>query len=135
MPKRKTMDRHTFLAWTSGSQWMLFLAVILIIVSWAERKKGIQAAGQILFFLLGLFSFWIILSKQIVVPEVLQGQGSPAEAKALTYFSGLLAAGIMGLTAFLLGWRRSKWAKPVNIVLVAAGLLLFFMVYHLQRQP
>ncbi|MGV8095037.1 MAG: hypothetical protein AB2L24_24550 [Mangrovibacterium sp.] len=128
------MDRHTFLTWTTSSQWILFFAVILIIFSWVEKKKNIQLAGQILFFLLGAFSFWIIFSKQITVPEVLQGQDTPVEAKALTYFSGLILTGTLGLTAFLLGWRNSKWVKPVNIILVITALVLFFMVYHLQQQ-
>lgn len=128
------MDRHTFLAWTTSSQWILFLAVILIIFSWVERKKGIQQAGQILFFLLGIFSLWIILSGQIGIPNVLQGQDPPVEAKALTYFSGLMVTGVLGLIAFFLGWRQSRWVKPVNMILVAAALLLFFMVYHLQQQ-
>jgi predicted membrane channel-forming protein YqfA (hemolysin III family) len=128
------MDRHIFLAWTTSSQWILFLAVILIIFSWIEQKKQIQQAGQILFFLLGIFSLWIILGEQIVVPDGLQGGETPVEARALTYFSGLVLTGILGLVAFLLGWRQSKWVKPVNIILVTTALVLFFMVYHLQKQ-
>lgn len=134
MSKVKKMDRHTFLIWTTSSQWILFLAVTLIIFSWVERRKVIQLAGQVLFFLLGIISLWIILSGQIMVPEVFQGQPPPAEARALTYFSGLIVTGGIGLAAFLLGWFQSKWVKPVNIILVAAALLLFFMVYHLQQQ-
>ena len=111
LSKIKIMDRHTFLAWTTSSQWILFLAVILIIFSWIEQKKRIQQAGQILFFLLGIFSLWIILGKQIVVPDVLQGEETPVEARALTYFSGLVLTGILGLVAFLLGWSQSKWVK------------------------
>jgi len=128
------MDRHTFLTWTTGSQWILFLAVILIIFSWAERKKRIQQAGQVLFFLLGIFSLWILASRQIVVPDVLQGQAPPVEAKALTYFFGLMVTGVLGMTGFFLGWRQSTWVKPVNIILVVTALFLFFMVYKLQRQ-
>jgi|GEM_PF-314406 len=132
--KKQKMDRHLFLAWTSSSQWILFLAVILIIYSWIEKKKRIQQAGQILFFLLGTFSLWIILSGQIVVPEVPTAPDTPVEAKALTYFYGLIMTGILGLLSFLLGWRQSRWLKPVNIMLVSAALILFFMVYHLQQQ-
>lgn len=133
LSKTKTMDRYTLLAWTTSSQWILFLAVILIIFSWIEQKKRIQQAGQILFFLLGIFSLWIILDEQIVVPDVLQGEETPVEAKALAYFSGLVLTGILGLIAFLLGWRQPKWVKPVNIILFATALILFFMVYHLQK--
>ncbi|MDD4189951.1 MAG: hypothetical protein PHI28_01350 [Mangrovibacterium sp.] len=128
------MDRHAFLAWTSGSQWILFLAMILIIFSWVEQKKGVQPAGHILFVLLGIFSLWMILSGQIAVPKVPNGQIPSAEVKALTYFSGLVITGAMGLAALLLKWCGSKWVKLVNGLLVAFALLLFFMVYQLQRQ-
>jgi hypothetical protein len=132
--KTKNMDRHTFLAWTTSSQWVLFLAVALIIFSWIERKKRIQEAGQILFFLLGIFSLWIILSRQIAVPEFVQVGETSVEAKALAYFTGLVLTGALGLVAFLLGWVQPRWVKPVNIILVVTALFLFFMVYRLQQQ-
>jgi predicted membrane channel-forming protein YqfA (hemolysin III family) len=128
------MDRHIFLALTTSSQWMLFLAMALIIFSWIEQKKRILQAGQMLFLLLGVLSLWIILGGLIPVPDVLPREETPVEAKALTYFSGLVLTGILGFASFLLGWRQSKWTKPVNIVLVAIALALFFMVYHLQQQ-
>jgi hypothetical protein len=128
------MDRHTFLTWTSGSQWILFVAVILIVFSWIEHKKGLQQAGQILFFLLGTISLWIILSGQIVLPETVPGTKVPVEAKALTYFSGLVMNGILGLAAFVLGWKNRWLVKPLNILLVVTSLVLFFMVYHLLQQ-
>lgn len=128
------MDRYTFLAWTTSSQWILFLAVILIIFSWVEQKRKIQQAGQLLFFLLGTFSLWVILNGQIVVPDIEQGEETPVEANALTYFFGLVLTGVLGLTSLVLGWKQSKWVKPLNVVLILIALALFFMVYHLQQQ-
>ena len=127
------MDRQAFLALTSGAQWALFLAVGLIIFSWIERRKIIQQAGHLLFFFLGIFSLWVIFSHQIAVPEVLPNQPAPAEARALTFFSGLLVTACLGLVGFILGLVKSSWAKVVNLVLVPVALFLFFMVYHLQR--
>ncbi len=128
------MERQTFLALTTSSQWLLFLAIALIIFSWIERKKRIQQAGQLLFFLLGIFSLWVILSGQIDVPVVTLNQPAPAEAKALTYFSGLLLTAMIGLAGFLLGLVNSTWTKITNLILVPVGIFLFFMVYQLQRQ-
>lgn len=128
------MDRQTFLALTTSSQWILFLAVSLIIYSWVERRKRFQQAGQLLFFLLGIFSFWVIFTHQIVVPEVLAQQPAPKEAQALTYFSGLLLTGGLGLAGYILGLIRTSWAKVPNLILVPVALFLFFMVYQLQRQ-
>ncbi len=129
------MNRHLFLAWTTSSQWILFLAVILIIFSWVEKKQKIRQAGQILFFLLGVFALWIILSDRISVPEsVLKGK-VPPEVRALTYFWGLVLTGITGLASFLLEWRKSGPAKLLTVITTILGILLFFMVYHLQRLP
>ena len=127
------MDRHLFLAWTTSTQWILFIAVIMIIISWIDRKKKIRQAGQILFFLLGLFSLWILLSKQIAVPEVQQTAVAPPELMALTYFSGLVITGIIGLAGFMVGLAQLRWERFVNVILVTSALLLFFMVYNLQQ--
>jgi hypothetical protein len=128
------MDRQTFLALTSSSQWVLFLAIGLIIFSWVEKKKFIQQSGQLTFFLLGIFALWVILTKQIVVPEMLPGAPVPAEAKAITYFMGLMVTGIIGLLTFVLSLVKPTWTRFAHIVLVPSGLALFFMVYELQKQ-
>jgi hypothetical protein len=129
------MDRQTFLALTSSSQWVLFLAIGLIIFSWVEKKKFIQQSGQLTFFLLGIFALWVILAKQIVVPDMLPGAPVPAEAKAITYFMGLMVTGVIGLLAFTMSLFKPAWTRFANIVLVTSGLPLFFMVYELQRIP
>lgn len=133
MDKFVIMDRQTFLTLTTSSQWVLFLAIGLIIFSWIEKKKLIQQFGQAAFFLLGIFALWVILSDQIVVPEMVAKNLVPVEAKALTYFSGLVVIGFVGLLAFVLGAVKSSWTKFANMILVAVGMALFFMVYQLQR--
>ena len=127
------MDRQAFLTLTTSTQWILFLAIGLIIYSWIEKKRLFQQVGQIGFFLLGVFAMWVILSHQIVVPEVPKGANPPAEAIAMTYFSGLIAAGAIGAFAFIMGLLKSSWAKFINMILVPVGIALFFMVYQLQR--
>lgn len=127
------MDRQAFLALTTSSQWILFLGVGLIIYSWIEKKRLIQQLGQGAFFLLALFALWIILTGQIVIPEQVKRAAVPVEVKALTYFTGLVVTGGISVLAFILGLMRSGWGKVVNMILVAVGIALFFMVYQLQR--
>jgi len=127
------MERQTFLSLTTTSQWILFSAMALVIFSWAERKKVVQQAGQLLFFMLGIFSLWIILSGKIIVPHNLPGQPAPLEARMLTYFSGLIITSFLGLVGFILNWRQSSWTKFINLILMPVALFLFFMVYHLQQ--
>ncbi|WP_159519215.1 hypothetical protein [Sunxiuqinia indica] len=127
------MDRQAFLTLTSTSQWILFLGIGLIIYSWTKKKQLFQQLGQGTFVVLALFALWVILGDQITVPEITNGQEPPVEAKALTYFSGLVIAGVIAIVGFVLGLKKSSWAKFPNLFLVGGGLALFFMVYELQR--
>ncbi len=133
MSKTNTMERQAFLTLTTSSQWILFLAIGLIIFSWVEKKRLYQQLGQGTFVLLGLFALWILLTDQIVLPAVVSDQVVPVEAQALSYFSGLLISGFVAIVAFLLGQAKPRWARFFNMGLVAIGLALFFMVYQLQR--
>lgn len=133
MSKIKKMERQTFLSLTTTSQWILFLAMALVIFSWAEHKKVVQQAGQLLFFMLGIFSLWIILSGKISVPDSLPEQPALLEERMLTYFSGLIIISFLGLIGFILNWRQSSWTRFINLILMPVALFLFFMVYQLQQ--
>jgi hypothetical protein len=127
------MDRQLFLTLTTSSQWTLFLALAAIIFSWIERKKWIQIAGQALFVILALFSLWVITSGIIPVPPMAPEAPAPPEARALTFFSGLSICGAVAATGLILHAVKSSWVKIPNLILVPVGLMLFFMVYNLQR--
>jgi hypothetical protein len=127
------MERQAFLTLTTSSQWVLFLAIGLIIYSWVDKKIMFQQLGQVVFTLLGIFALWVVLSHQIRIPEVAKGAKPPVEAMALSYFSGLIGTGVIGLFAFIMGLVKSSWAKFINIILIPVALSLFFMVYQLQR--
>lgn len=127
------MDRQSFLTLTTSSQWILFIALALIIYSWIDKKIKFQVSGQIVFVALAVYAIWIIVSKQIIVPEVAAGIPAPPEARALTFFSGLIACGIFAAIGLLLNFLKSTYAKIPNLILVPFGIFLFFMVYQLQR--
>lgn len=127
------MDRQLFLTLTTSSQWTLFLALAAIIFSWIERKKWMQIAGQSLFVILALFSLWVMNSGIIIVPEVAADAAAPPEARALSFFLGLSICGAIALIGLILHLIKSSWVKVPNLVLVPVGLMLFFMVYNLQR--
>jgi len=127
------MDRQSFLLLTTSSQWFLFLAMILIIYSWAEHKKKIRLVGDALFFLLGIFSAWVLFTRQIKVPVVPEGMTSPPEAKAIVYFTGLTFLAVLGLIAFLTRNKKKIWQNAIHTILLLSGLAMFFMVYQLQR--
>ena len=108
------MDRQAFLTLTTSSQWALFLAIALLILSWIEQKKIFQQAGQLLLFLLGLFSSWIIASGQIIATEIIPGQAASVETQALSYFHWLLLTGFLGLLGFVLSLVKPKVGKNTN---------------------
>ncbi len=128
------MDRQVFLTLTTSSQWTLFLAIALLILSWVERKKIYQQGGQLLLFLLGLFSSWIITSGQIVATEIIPDQAASAETQALSYFHWLLVTGFLGLLGFVFSLVKPKWAKIPTLIAIPISMVLFFMVYQIQRQ-
>ncbi|WP_299579860.1 hypothetical protein [uncultured Sunxiuqinia sp.] len=127
------MDRQAFLTLTTSSQWVLFLAIGLIIYSWIEKRQLFLQLGQGTFWVLALFALWVLSSGQLVVPELAPGDAVPAEVKARAFFAGLVVSGAVSVVAFVLGRMQSVWGKRVSILLVALGLGLFFMVYELQR--
>ncbi|WP_163707807.1 hypothetical protein [Mangrovibacterium lignilyticum] len=127
------MDRQIFLGITTSAQWILFLALSLIIYSWIDRKKWLQLTGQGLFVALALFAVWVMNSGIITVPEVGDGISAPAEARALTFFLGLSILGVVAVIGLVLNYLKSSARKIPNLILVPVGIFLFFMVYQLQR--
>jgi len=127
------MDRQLFLLITTSSQWFLFLAMILILYSWAENKEKIRWIGDGLFFLLGVFSAWVVITHQVIVPVISEGMITPPEAKAIVYFIGLTILGVVGLVAFMIRKKKKIWQNIIHAILLLGGLSMFFMVYQLQR--
>jgi len=127
------MDRLSFLLLTTSSQWILFFAMILILYSWAEHKEKIRWVGDGLFFLLGVFSSWVLITGQIKVSVVPGEMTASPEAKAIVYFIGLLFLAVLGLIAFLIRKKKKIWQDTIHTILLLGGLAMFFMVYQLQR--
>ncbi|WP_372774163.1 hypothetical protein [Mangrovibacterium sp.] len=127
------MERHIFLSLTTSSQWILFVGISLLIYSWIERKRWLQIAGELLFVALALFALWVIKSGMVVVPDVAEGATAPVEARLLTFFAGIALLGIVATIGLVLQHLKSSYAKIPILILVAAGVLLFFMLNHLQR--
>ena len=128
------MDRHYFLTLTTSSQWLLFLAVSMILYARVENREKLFQGGQVLLIILGLFSSWILWSHQIVVPDTVAGGGeAPPEARALTFFSGMIVLAVTGIAGIFFGRKRLKVQKILTVVQFLIGLFFFFMVYHLQK--
>lgn len=127
------MDRQLFLTLTTSAQWLLFISLALLIYSWVDKKRWIQLAGLGCFVALAIYSAWVMLSGIIVVPPVEAGAPAPHEAKALTFFLGLVGCGALAIIGLVLNFAKPQFAKIPTFLLVPAALMLFFMVYHLQR--
>ena len=112
------------------SQVSLFAGIGMLIFAWVEKKIWIEKAGQLLFVAMGMMAAWIILNGNLKFPEPVDGNMTK-EVKTIFFLFGLIATSLTGLAAFILRSMKSKFAAWLNVVLVVAALLLFFLVYEL----
>lgn len=127
------MDRQLFLTLTQSAQWLLFISLALLIYSWVEKKRWVQITGFSLFIALAIYAAYVMLSGIIVVPSVAADAPVPHEAKALSFFLGLIGCGVFAIVGLILQLKKSQFAKIPTLIIVPIALALFFMVYHLQR--
>ncbi len=118
----------------SISQWTLFLGIALILFSWIEKKEKLAIAGQAVLILLGLFSLWVILTNNNIVPA---NNGNPIskEIKILSYFKLATYFSGFNLISLLLNLFRIRFNKFSLYLAVFIGLMLFFMVFNILQTP
>ncbi|MFV0365433.1 MAG: hypothetical protein ACK5JS_02875 [Mangrovibacterium sp.] len=128
------MEQQLFLTLSSSSQWGIFIAICLLIYGKVDSKPKMKKIAQAIFVAFGIFSLCILFGNVVEVPEVMDGASVPKEAKLLTFFVGLSLNGLLGAVALLLNLMgNNKVQRILNAMLLLGSLLLFFMVYNLQK--
>ncbi len=112
------------------TQISLFAGIAMIIFAWVEKKILIEKVAHLVFVAMGVLAAWLVMSGQIVVPEVLDGT-VPKEMRLVFYVFGLIVTSVLGLAAFILRFLKMRFVAWFNVILVVCALLLFFMVYEL----
>ena len=126
------MQSNSLLAFTSISQWALFLCIASIIFGWIEKKEKFVLVGQFVFLLLGFLAFYILLTHEITVPPI-NGNSIPKEMKVLAFFKGVALFTGLVVLSLILKLFKLRIQKYSVYLLVFFALMLFFMVFNIQQ--
>lgn len=126
------MQSNSLLAFTSISQWALFLGIASIIFGWIEKKEKFVLVGQFVFLLLGFLAFYILLTHEITVPQI-NGNSIPKELKALAFFKSVALFTGLVVLSLILKLFKLRIRKYSIYLLVFFALMLFFMVFNIQQ--
>ena len=122
-------------------QWFIFAGVIASIYGWAEHKKIFRMLGPLIFFLLGLFSLYSIvtgsfLAYHFLTPEEIINEEMEEEiieempfvAQIFPAYIIFLFCGLLAIPAFILEWKDRKGKNLLIILTAVVGLLGFFII-------
>ena len=117
---------------TSVSQWALFLGITLVLYGWMEKNEKFIWGGHFVFLSLGLLSWYLLLSDFVVIPAT-SGDILPKEAKVLAYFKGVALFSALNIIVAMVRLFKWRFQKLTLFVLALFALMLFFMVYNIQK--
>lgn len=126
------MFSNSLLGITSISQWALFLGIALVLYGWMEKNDKFIWGGHFVFLLLGLLSWYLLLSDFIVVPTT-SGDILPKEAKVFAYFKGVALFSVLNIVVAMVRLFKWRFQKLTLFLLALFALMLFFMVYNIQK--
>jgi len=126
------MFSNSLLGITSVSQWALFLGIALVLYGWMEKNEKFIWSGHFVFLLLGLLSWYLLLSDSIVVPAT-SGDILPKEAKVFAYFKGVALFSALNIVVAMVRLFKWRFQKLTLFLLALFALMLFFMVYNIQK--
>jgi len=126
------MSNNPFYLYTIIPQWGIFLAIVLVILGYVEKKGKLSVAGWITFVVTGLFALGANLFGGLE-PKPLPDGSMPVDFQvmALGWQAGI--AGILALFSILLRQRKSKRYSLLAILTVAYAIAVFFQYNHFIR--
>ena len=126
------MISNSLLTLTSISQWGLFLGIASILFGWVEKRETFVLIGQVVFLIIGLMAAWILLTDQIIIPEMTNGI-IPKQVKVLSYFKGVAFFSGYAIVCLLLKFIKFRYQKISLYILLFFAMMLFFMVFNIQQ--
>ena len=133
------MDQDVYLY--TLPQWFIFAGCFASIYGWVEQKKVFRMLGPVVFFLLGLFSLYPILTgsfssytyldpgeviREEMGEEILEEL--PFMARIMPAYVAFLISGLLAIPAFILEWKALKGRQLMIILSALAGLFGFFII-------
>ncbi|MDX9909557.1 MAG: hypothetical protein GX792_05675 [Bacteroidales bacterium] len=122
-------------------QWFVFVAIIASVYGWVEQKKVFRLMGAVLFFLLGVFSLYALLtgsfsSREYLTPaEIISHEMEeeifeelPFSAQLFPAYIIFLLSGLLSVPAFFLQWRELKGKNLFVILTAFTSIAGFFII-------
>lgn len=122
-------------------QWFIFAGFIAYVYGWVEHKKVFRMLSVVIFFLLGIFSLYSILSgsfsafsfltpEEIIQQEMEEEitQELPFTAQILPAYIAFLFSGLLAIPTFILEWKNLKGKTLLFVATALSGLLGFFII-------
>ncbi len=126
------MEQDLLLTFTSSTQFGIFGGIVFIIFGWVDKKDRFIDVGRFIFIALGFYALWILLSGQVQVPEN-AGNIVSKELRAIAFFKGVVVCSGVCLLSLLLKIFKIRYSGFVTLICVVFALLLFFVVFSLQK--
>lgn len=126
------MISNYLLGLTSISQWGLFLGISSILFGVIEKREKFVLAGQLAFLLVGFLAVWILVTGQIYVPEITNGN-IPKQIKVLAYFKTVALFLVLTVISILLNLFKVRFWKVSLYILMFVSFMLFFIVFNIQQ--
>ncbi|MFA7490209.1 MAG: hypothetical protein WCY58_05570 [Mariniphaga sp.] len=122
-------------------QWLIFAGFIAYVYGRVEQKKIFRLVGTVLFFLLGFFALYSMLSGRfssfsLLTPEEIihEEMGEevmeelPFTAQILPAYIAFLFSGLLSVPTLFLEWKNRKGRNILFIFTGLIGLLGFFII-------
>ncbi len=122
-------------------QWFVFAAIIASVYGWVEKKKVFRLLGAVLFFFLGIFSLYALLTGSFAAREYLTPaeiisqemeeeimEELPFSAQLFPAYIAFLVSGLLAIPAFILQWKEWKGRNLLIILTGLAGVAGFFII-------
>jgi predicted membrane channel-forming protein YqfA (hemolysin III family) len=122
-------------------QWFVFAAIIASVYGWVEKKKVFRLLGVILFFFLGIFSLYALLTgsfsfREYLTPSEIINQEMeeeffeelPFSARLFPAYIAFLISGALAVPTFFLQLKNWKGRNLLLILTAFAGIAGFFVI-------
>ena len=122
-------------------QWFVFAAIIASVYGWVEKKKVFRLLGAVLFFFLGIFSLYALLTGSFAAREYLTPaeiisqemeedimEELPFSAQLFPAYVAFLVSGLLAIPTFVLQWKEWKGRNLLIILTGLAGVAGFFII-------
>lgn len=125
------MEQDILLTTMSAAQLGVFAGLAFLVYGWIDKKPVIADIGQAIFIVLGIYALWVIATGRIILPE--QAVEITKEARIALLLKGTMVSAGIAICSLILKLLKIKYHKPATVILMVFSLLLFVLIYNIQK--